>query len=137
MNILLPVFAMFLLTAFCVVRLGFLRLGAIRRGEIDPRYFRLYRDYDEPEKLRLHSRHLVNLFETPVLFYVIMIIAFVTQQNGRLPIVLAWLYVLLRFAHTSVHLTSNNVRVRFLLFALGAVLLFALWAVIFVAIILR
>lgn len=137
MTILLPAFAMFLLTAFCVFRLGYLRFAAVRRGDVDFRYFRLYRGYEEPEKLAVHSRHVVNLFETPVLFYVIVIIAFATAQSGMLPLVLAWLYVVLRAGHTLVHLTSNNVLVRFRLFASSMLALVLLWATVFAGIMLR
>lgn len=137
MNILLPVFALFLLTVVCTFRLGYLRYTAVRRGEVDARYFRLYRGYEEPEKLRVHSRHLVNLFETPVLFYVIAIIALVSGQGGLLPVVLAWVYVALRYAHTWVHLTSNRVLLRFRLFALSMVVLVVLWAAVFAGIMLR
>jgi hypothetical protein len=99
---------MFVLTAYCLFRLASLRFKAVSRGEIDPRFFRLYRNSEEPDNLRVHSRHLANLFEAPVLFYVIIIIAFVTQQTGLLPLVLAWAYVVLRYAHSYVHLTSNR-----------------------------
>lgn len=137
MSILFPVFAMFSLTAFCAFRLGYLRYTAVTRGEVDPRYFRTYRGYEEPEKLRVHSRHLVNLFETPVLFYVIATIAMITGQGGLLPIVLAWMYVALRFGHTFVHLTSNNVLFRFRLFALSMFVLVLLWLTVYAGIILR
>ena len=100
MNILYPVFAMTGLTFFVVARLGFLRYLAVRRGEVDPRFFSLYRGYDEPEKLALYSRHVVNHFEAPVLFYVICIIAFVTDQSGDAAFGLASLYVGLRYIHS-------------------------------------
>jgi len=130
-NILYPVLAMFALTAYCVFRLARLRFKAVSRGEIDPRFFRLYRNADEPDNLRVHSRHLVNLFEAPVLFYVIVIIAAVTQQTGVLPLVLAWAYVILRYAHSYVHLTSNRVLTRFRIFALSWAVLTVLWLVVF------
>jgi hypothetical protein len=136
-NMLLPVFGMFLLTVICTFRLGYLRFSAVRRGEVDPRYFRAYRGYEEPEKLRVHSRHLVNLFETPVLFYVIAIIALITGQGGLLPVVLAWTYVTLRYGHSWVHLTSNRVLLRFRLFALSMFVLVALWITVFAGILLR
>ena len=131
MNIFYPVFAMFALTAFCLFRLARLRFAAVRKGEIDPKFFRLYRDGDEPDNLRVHARHLANLFEAPVLFYVIVIIAFLTGQTGILPLVLAWAYVVLRYAHSYVHLTSNRVMTRFRLFALSWLVLALLWVVVF------
>ncbi len=131
MNILFPVFAMFVLTAFCLFRLARLRFTAVRNGEIDPKFFKLYRNADEPDKLRVHSRHLSNLFEAPVLFYVIVIIAFVTQQSGMLPVVLAWAYVILRYAHSYVHLTTNHVMTRFRFFGLSWLVLVLLWLSVF------
>jgi hypothetical protein len=136
-SILYPLFAMFALTAFCVFRLAYLRLNAVRVGAIDPRFFRLYRDAEEPDDLRVHARHYTNLLEAPVLFYVIVIIAYVTQFSGTLPLVLAWGYVLLRFSHTYVHLTSNRVLLRFRLFATSWFVLIALWLVVFAGILLR
>jgi hypothetical protein len=137
MNILYPALVLFGLTAFCVLRLAKLRFTALRRGEIDPRFFRQYRDYEEPEALHVASRHVSNLFEAPVLFYAIVLIAFVTQQVGWLPLVLAWIYVLLRIAHSYVHLTTNNVMIRFRLFALSWLMLILLWAVVFLGIAIR
>lgn len=137
MSMLYPVLAMFVLTAFCVFRLAFLRFRAVRTGEIDPRFFRAYRDADEPELLRIHSRHLVNLLEAPVLFYVIAIIAFVTQLTGPVPLLLAWSYVLLRYVHSYVHLTTNHVMTRFRVFAASWFVLIALWLVVFAGIALR
>ncbi|MEX2122678.1 MAG: MAPEG family protein [Woeseia sp.] len=137
MNVLYPVFAMFALTAFCLFRLASLRFAAVRRGEIDPRFFKLYRNAEEPDKLRVYSRHLSNLFEAPVLFYVIAILAFSTQQTGLLPLCLAWAYVVLRYAHSYVHLTSNHILTRFRLFALSWLVLAVLWLVIFAGIVMR
>lgn len=131
MNILYPLFAMFALTAFCLFRLARLRFTAVRKGEIDPKFFRLYRDADEPDQLRVHARHLANLFEAPVLFYVIVIVAFLTRQTGALLLALAWAYVVLRYAHSYVHLTSNRVMTRFRLFALSWLALVLLWVAVF------
>jgi hypothetical protein len=136
-NILYSALALFVLTAFCVLRLAKLRFTAIRRGEIDPRFFRQYKDYDEPEALRVASRHVSNLFEAPVLFYAIVLIAFVTQQVGWLPLALAWVYVLLRVAHSYVHLTANDVMARFRVFAVSWLILILLWAVVFLGIAVR
>ena len=137
MNILYPLFALFALTAFCTFRLGYLRFTAVKRGEIDPRFFKLYNGFDEPDRLRAYSRHLANLFEAPLLFYVVVIIAFITGFHGWLPLALAWAYVILRYAHSFVHLTSNNVLLRFRLFALSWLVLAILWLVVFAAIAMR
>tara|TARA_R110002111_G_scaffold99916_1_gene154768 strand:- start:3 stop:416 length:414 start_codon:yes stop_codon:yes gene_type:complete len=130
MSILYPVFALFVLTMFVQFRLGILRVAAIKKGEIDAKFFRSYSGSHEPEQLRVHSRHLVNLYEAPVLFYAITIIAFITGNSGTMPVVLAWLYVLLRCLHSYVHLTSNRVLLRFRLFLSSLGVLLALWVVV-------
>jgi hypothetical protein len=130
MNVLYPVFTMMALTFFCLVRLGYLRSKAVKSGEVDFRFYRLYRGYEEPEKLAAYSRHVIHHFETPILFYVLCVIAFVTGQTGLLVIGLAWTYVALRFIHSYVHLTSNVVVVRFRLFVLSMLMMGLLWAVV-------
>lgn len=127
MNILFPVFAMMALTMACIVRLGQLRAAAVRTGEIDPRFFSLYRGFEEPDGLAACSRHVINHFETPVLFYVICLSAVIADQAGTLAIALAWAYVVLRAAHSYVHLTNNNVRARFRIFLVSIGVLAALW----------
>jgi len=130
MHILYPAFAMMALTIFCMVRLGLLRWVAVGRGEIDPRFFRLFRDYEEPEKLAVYSRHVVNLFEAPLLFYVIILTAFVTGQSDHWLTGLAWTYVALRLFHSYVHLTSNVVLIRFRIFVVSMLTLSTLWVVV-------
>lgn len=130
MQILYPAFAMIALTIFCMMRLGFLRYAAVRSGEIDPRFFILYRGYEEPEKLAVYSRHIVNLYEAPLLFYVIILMAFVTGQSGGWVLGLAWVFVALRYIHSYVHLTSNVVLIRFRIFAVSVLILTILWAAV-------
>jgi hypothetical protein len=127
MQILFPVFAMIALTTFVVFRLGFARWGAVARREINIHFFESYRSYDEPEPLRILSRHLVNLFETPVIFYVVSIMIYVTGQTTALLVALSWLYVLSRYVHTFVHLTSNIVLWRFRVFGVSVLILTVIW----------
>jgi hypothetical protein len=130
MQILIPLFAMFALTAFCVFRLGLMRLGAVKAREVDPRFYRDYRGFEEPERLRVASRHVINLFEAPPLFYAVCLAIFVTGQTNGLLTGLAWAYVVLRIVHSYVHLTSNVVLVRFRVYAASWLVLVALWAVL-------
>ncbi len=130
MSILYPAFAMAALTFFCSGRMGILRFSAVRRGEIDGRFFRLYRDYEEPEYLRVLSRHVVNLHEAPVLFYVISIIALATETVSILILTLAWAYVALRYVHSYIHLTSNKVIYRFRCFVASQLALMILWLIV-------
>lgn len=130
MNILIPGLTLVALTLFVVFRMGVLRHRAIRRGDIHPGFFSLYRGYEEPETLAAYSRHVTNLHEAPVLFYFVCITAFVTGQDSSLLLALAWAYVGLRFIHSYVHLTSNVVLLRFRLFATSLLVLGIMWATV-------
>src|SRR5690606_1348133 len=130
-SIFYPALAMFLLTAWSAIRLARLRIEAARSGAVDPRFYRLFRGGEEPDHLRAHARHFANLFEAPLLFHVILVIAHLTGASGMLPLLLAWAYVVLRYAHSWVHLTSNRVVTRFRLFAASWAVLVLLWLVVF------
>jgi hypothetical protein len=130
--ILYPVFAMFVLVAAVLLRLRALRFGAVRQREISLRFFRTYAGDDEPESLRVTSRHFTNLFEVPVLFYVVVLMTYVTGQVGYWLIGCAWVYVALRYAHSVVHLTRNDVMTRFSLYAASGVVLAVMWATLLV-----
>jgi uncharacterized MAPEG superfamily protein len=81
----------------------------------------------EPEFLAKPTRHYVNLFETPVLFYAACLAAMVTGVTGPVVLGLAWTYVAARAVHAWVHLGANRVRHRLRAFALGWICLLALW----------
>ena len=134
MNILYPVFAMLALTLAVLIRMGLARYRAVSRREVDGRYYELYQGEEHP-RLRVISRHYSNLLETPPLFYIACIIAFITGQQGDLVIGLAWAYVALRLLHTYIHLSGNVVINRFRVFVLSVLVLAALLVVLFVGIV--
>jgi hypothetical protein len=103
----------------------------VKNGDVNPKFYRDYQGYEEPEKLRVASRHVVNLYEAPVLFYTVSIIAYISQVGGFAIVAMAWAYVLLRYLHSYVHLTSNNVLLRFRLFAASHAILVAIWITVF------
>lgn len=127
MQILWPAFAMFALTAFVVVRMALLRQAAVKGRHMSLSYYRVYRDGQEPEAIAAVSRHFINLFEAPVLFYVAVIIAQITGQTGTLPVTLAWAYVAARYLHSAIHLGSNDVLWRFRVYGVSWLALAALW----------
>lgn len=130
--ILYPVFAMFLLVAVVLLRMRAMRFAAVRQREVSVRFYKAFQGDEEPEALRVIARHFANLFEVPVLFYVGVLMAYVTHQVTYWLIGCAWAYVALRYAHTWMHLTRNDVVARFsLYFASGAVLV-VLWSTLLV-----
>lgn len=131
-QVLYPVFAMFALVVLVFVRMARLRFGAVRSGQMDAAFYKTYQGGEEPEHMRVVTRHFLNLFEMPVLFYVGVILAFVTRQTTWPIVACAWGYVALRYAHSFVHLTSNDVLLRFRLYLASTLVLVLLWAVLLV-----
>ncbi len=125
--ILYPAFAMFFLVAFTLTRMARLRLAAVRAGEVRVSYYRTYHEGEEPEHMRVVTRHFINLFELPVLFYVGVIFTYITHQVTLALVLFAWAYVAIRYAHSFVHLTSNDVLTRFRLYFASNLFLLALW----------
>jgi hypothetical protein len=66
-----PMFAMVLLTAFVLATLFRSRVGAVRQGLVSAAYFRIYHGESEPESSAKRARHFIDIFEAPVLFYVV------------------------------------------------------------------
>jgi hypothetical protein len=130
--ILYPAFAMVALTLGVLLHMRSLRFGAVRRGEVPVTFFRAYPEGGEPEPLRVVSRHYVNLFEMPLLFYVLLLMLYVTHQVNTWMVGGAWLYVALRYGHSFVHLTSNNVVARFSLYFASAIVLALMWGALLV-----
>jgi hypothetical protein len=129
MNIFYPVFVLLFYTLTIYAWMGYRRYGAVSRGEVPTVYYKTFSG-EEPEHLRVLSRHVSNLLEAPLLFYVGSLIAFVTGTTGSAVVLLAWLYVGLRLIHGYVHLGSNVVVWRFRVFALSMVLLLIYLALI-------
>lgn len=125
--VLLPMFALVLLTFGVVFAMLIVRTGAVRRGEIRPSYYELFRDGAEPELAHRLSRQFLNLFETPVLFYAACLAALATGQATPTFQLVCWGYVALRFLHAAIHLGSNPVLPRLVVYFCSWVVLLVLW----------
>lgn len=133
MVILWPAFALFTLTMIVVLRLARMRFAAAAAGRVDPRYYKSFKGEGEPEEVAVTSRHLINLYEMPTLFYAGTAIAFAAGEAGTLLIVLGWAYVACRLVHTAIHLNMNKIRWRFRAFAASWFVLIAYWTVLGIA----
>ncbi|MBB3167077.1 MAPEG family protein [Simiduia aestuariiviva] len=126
-EILYPAFAMFSLTMLCVFRLGLMRFHAIRSRAVKISYYRTYNEGSQPDNLHLMSRHVQNHFEIPPLFYVGIILGFISGNEALVTLIFAWLFVAARVVHSFIHLTNNNVTYRFFTFGFSLICLCGLW----------
>lgn len=87
-----------------------------------------------PEPARLAAANFSNQFETPVLFFALVLIAIHVGATGYVMATLAWAFVATRVVHTLIHTGSNDLRQRALVFAAGVACLFLMWIGIVVSI---
>jgi hypothetical protein len=103
---------MVVLTAIVLATLFRSRVGAVRQGLVSATYFHIYQGESEPQSSAKAARHFANLFEAPVLYYVVCLAAMITHFIGGAMQVLAWVYVAARVVHAYVHLGTNRLRHR-------------------------
>ena len=87
-----------------------------------------------PEPARLAAANFSNQFETPVLFFALVLVAIHVGATGYVMAALAWAFVATRVVHTLIHTGGNDLRQRALVFAAGVACLFLMWTGIVIAI---
>lgn len=125
--ILLPLIALFLLTFGIGVWMLKLRFKAVKEDGLNPGYFQFNRGAKLPDYLAKVTNHYANLFELPVLFYVVCLILYAGHKVDGLYLALAWGFVGVRCIHAFIHTTSNVLKQRRLAFLAGSIMLACIW----------
>ena len=126
--ILFPMLALVGLTILVWLRMYQLRIHYLRSNRISPEKYKLRRGYEDvPASVMAASDNLINLFEMPVLFYAATLTLYITQTADPLFVIMAWVFVLLRFVHSAIHVTYNRVVHRFAAYIVGTLVLWCLW----------
>jgi hypothetical protein len=81
-----------------------------------------------PPDVRWKADNYNHLMEQPTLFYAIALVLALLGEGSGANLVLAWLYVASRIAHSLVHVTVNRIMLRFQIFVAGSLALLALTA---------
>jgi hypothetical protein len=68
-----------------------------------------------------------NQFEVPVLLYVLIALALPLRHADLVIVVLSWVFVVTRFVHAGIFVTSNNVPQRGMAWFAGVVVLMVMW----------
>ena len=124
-----PVMAQVLLTVVLILWTGATRVRAIRRREVRMKDIALSSDA-WPNDTRKIANNMRNQFETPVLFYVLCGVAIYVGAAGAAMTLLAWAWFASRLIHTAIHVTTNRVPHRALVFAIGVMILMLMWLLI-------
>jgi hypothetical protein len=124
--LILSVAAQVLLTFVILLLMGRERVPRVMSGEIAVADIAVERGA-YPLRARLLSNSFDNQFQLPVLFYVAVLLALWSASTGWVEVILAWLFVVLRYSHAAIHTTSNSLLPRFSAYTAGMVVLMVFW----------
>jgi hypothetical protein len=121
--VLLPVFVLVGLTFFLLLGMATARTRARKAGEAGssataPKW---------PARVAQISDCYANQFELPVLFYVLIAIALPLRHADLFIVLMSWVFVVTRFVHAGIFVTSNNVGQRGMAWFAGVLVLLAMW----------
>ncbi|MEP0202399.1 MAG: MAPEG family protein [Halioglobus sp.] len=130
----LPMMAMMLLTLVVWLAMFVHRVGYANANGIDAQKMKTPSDVARllPDDVSGSGNNFKNLFEIPVLFYVMCLYLSVFGQVSSLMVTCAWAFVALRAVHSFIHCSYNNVMHRFIAYLASSV---ALWVMVVVAVI--
>jgi hypothetical protein len=124
--VLLPVFVMVGLTFFLLLWMASARGQAFKTRQTSYKDIALG-EPNYPAKATQIGNCFSNQFEIPVLFYVLIALALPLRHADLFIVLMSWVFVVTRFAHAGIFVTSNNVRQRGLAWFSGVLVLLAMW----------
>ncbi len=129
-SILLPMLIQVSLTLFIFILLGMRKTSAIKAGGVDREKTALDNSAWPVGVVKV-SNNIANQFQTPVIFFVLCTMFYITNTVTMSVYILVWVYSITRLFHAFVHVSSNFVPARFGLFMIGVLCLIALTVMAF------
>jgi hypothetical protein len=124
--VLLPVFVLVGLAFALLLGMATARTRALTSREVGLKDIAL-RQPNWPTRTTQLGNCFANQFEIPVLFYILIALALPLRHADLVIVMLSWVFVVTRFAHAGIFVTSNDVRHRSLAWFAGVLVLFAMW----------
>ena len=124
--VLLPVFVLVGLTFALLLGMATMRTRALSGGETKMRDVALG-EPNWPTRAAQIGNCFSNQFEIPVLFYILIAIALPLRRADLVIVLLSWVFVVTRFVHAGIFVTSNDLRQRGPAWFAGVLVLFAMW----------
>jgi hypothetical protein len=121
-----PLFVQVALTFALLFHMGRLRIRMVRDGTVATRDIALGQPAWPPLATQA-ANAFRSQFELPVLFYLVIVLAFLAGRMTDVLVVLSWAFVVTRLLHALVHVTTNNVPRRFWAYTAGLIILMAMW----------
>jgi hypothetical protein len=128
-SILLPLFVQIALVFGLLIWLAWERVSRIQRREIKWQDVALRQNEAHwPDRVQRVANCFENQLETPVLFYILVVLAIITRKADFLFVTMEWVFVATRIVHAYVFTTSNYVPLRGQCFMGATMLLLLMWA---------
>ena len=129
MEFLLPLSIMAFLKIFLTYRLLFMAYTHLKNKDLKLSQFRLY-EGDFPDKLWSARYQFQNMFEVPILFYLLCILHIIFDNYKQIDVFFAWGFVFFRVLHFFIRLQNQrglNIRTRTFTFILSLIFLSVGW----------
>jgi hypothetical protein len=123
---LLPVFVLIGLTFGLLLWMAGARRGALVGGETKIRDIALGQP-NWPVRATQIGNCFKNQFELPLLFYILIALALPLRHADLFIVLMSWVFVVTRFAHAGIFVTSNDLGRRSLAWFAGVLVLLAMW----------
>jgi len=124
--IIYPVFIMVLLTFIIMTKMRLIMVKHVKNKSLNVDYFKVY-NQDAPEEVDQARQHFKNYFEIPVIFYVLALFIYASNNINIYDLVFAWLFIFFKIIHSYIRITSNNVFARAKSFMICLVCLLLGW----------
>jgi hypothetical protein len=124
--VLLPVFVQVGLTFALLVMMVGSRRQTLVKGETKIRNIALG-EPNWPKRATQVGNCYRNQFELPVLFYALIALALPLRHADLLIVLLSWVFVIVRFFHAGIFVTSNDLGQRSTAWLAGVLVLLVMW----------
>ena len=124
--VLLPVLVLVGLTFVLLMWMVGARRGALVGGETKIRDIALGQP-NWPTRATQIGNCYANQFELPLLFYILIALALPLRHADLVIVLLSWVFVVTRFVHAGIFVTSNDLGRRSMAWLAGVVVLLAMW----------
>jgi hypothetical protein len=124
--VLLPVFVLVGLTFALLLWMAGARRQALVGGQTRVRDVVLGQP-NWPTRATQVGNSFKNQFELPLLFYILIALALPLRHADLFIVLMSWVFVITRFAHAGIFVTSNDLRRRSLAWFAGVLVLLAMW----------
>ena len=109
---------MIILTMFVTLRLIIIAVNLVQTKQVHIKQFKMF-DGEIPQYALNAREHFKNMFEIPILFYVLCIISITTNNYSQTDVNIAWGFAISRLLHTVVRIPNKDVIMRFTFFVVG------------------